>query len=328
MDYIINGSNKVINGIGTLGGKAVDAFDIITKGPSKLWNQLKKSLNFKDTFPTFANQWAGGKGVVSWAKNKAVDYFGSLFDGFGGGDSAAPVGSGVERWRSTVMKALSMNGLPTSANYVNAWLRQIKSESGGNPHAIQSSGVKDVNYYSGQLARGLVQVIPPTFSAFSFPGHKNWKNGLDSLLAGMNYAKSRYGSNMLKYIGHGHGYENGGIITKEHLAMVGEGNKPEAIIPLSPNKRSRALELLAAVSSKILGDPAKTGSSDNSLIFSLLKKQDDQIALLQQQNGILSKILAKDNNTYLDGKALYNNNKKYSQSETKIRNMAKGVNSL
>ncbi|MBD8589201.1 phage tail tape measure protein [Peribacillus simplex] len=326
MDFIINGSNKVLDGIGTLGGKAVDAFDIITKGPSKLWNQLKKSLNFKDTFPTFANQWAGGKGVVSWAKNKAVDYFGSLFDGFGGGGSAAPVGSGVERWRSTVMKALSMNGLPTSANYVNAWLRQIKSESGGNEKAIQSTAVKDINYYTGNLARGLVQVIPPTFRSFAFPGHTNQMNGLDSLLAGMNYAKSRYGSNMLKYIGHGHGYENGGIITKEHLAMVGEGNKPEAIIPLSPDKRSRALDLLAAVSSKILGDPS--GSNDNSLIFSLLKKQDTQIELLQQQLGLLSKILLKDTNTYLDGKALYNNNKKHSQSEMKIRNIAKGVTSI
>ncbi|QOS90217.1 phage tail tape measure protein [Peribacillus sp. JNUCC41] len=325
MDYIINGSNKVLNGIGTLGGKAVDAFDIITKGPSKLWNQLKESLNYKDTFPTFANQWAGGKGVVSWAKNKAVDYFGSLFDGFGGVDNAAPVGSGVERWRGTVIKALGMNGLPTSANYVNAWLRQIKSESGGNEKAIQSTAVKDVNYYSGQLARGLVQVIPPTFRSFAFPGHTNQMNGLDSLLAGMNYAKSRYGANMLKYIGHGHGYENGGIITKEHLAMVGEGNKPEAIIPLSPNKRSRALELLAAVSSKIFGDPTKTSNNDNNLIFSLLKKQDTQIELLQQQIGLLSKILLKDNNTYLDGKELYNATKKQQNKEDTLFKLAKGL---
>ncbi|MET1177569.1 phage tail tape measure protein [Peribacillus simplex] len=325
MDYIINGSNKVLNGIGTLGGKAVDAFDIITKGPSKLWNQLKESLNYKDTFPTFANQWAGGKGIVSWAKNKAVDYFGSLFDGFGGSDAAAPVGSGVERWRGTVIKALGMNSLPTSANYVNAWLRQIKSESGGNEKAIQSTAVKDINYYTGNLARGLVQVIPPTFRSFAFPGHANQMNGLDSLLAGMNYAKSRYGANMLKYIGHGHGYENGGIITKEHLAMVGEGNKPEAIIPLSPNKRSRALELLAAVSSKIFGDPTKTSNNDNSLTFSLLKKQDTQIELLQQQLGLLSKILLKDNNTYLDGKDLYNATKKQQNKEDTLFKLAKGL---
>ncbi|WMX57453.1 phage tail tape measure protein [Peribacillus sp. R9-11] len=327
MDYIINGSNKVVNGIGTLGGKAVDAFDIITKGPSKLWSSLTKSLNYKDTFPDFANLWAGGKGVVPWAKNQAMDYFSSLFDGFGGGfdGSMGPVGSGVERWRGTVMKSLGMNGLPVTAAYVNAWLRQIKSESGGNPHAIQSSGVKDVNYYSGNLARGLVQVIPPTFRSFAFPGHKNQMNGLDSLLAGMNYAKSRYGSNMLKYIGHGHGYENGGIITKEHLAMVGEGNKPEAIIPLSPNKRSRALELLAAVSSKIFGDPSKTSNNDNSLIFSLLKKQDTQIELLQQQLGLLSKILLKDNNTYIDGKEIHNAAKKQQNKENTLFKLAKGV---
>ncbi|MDQ7860618.1 hypothetical protein RCO48_04645 [Peribacillus frigoritolerans] len=112
-----------------------------------------------------------------------MDYFGSLFDGFGGGGSAAPVGSGVERWRDTVMKALSMNGLPTSANYVNAWLRQIKSESGGNEKAIQSTAVKDINYYTGNLARGLVQVIPPTFRSFAFPGHTNQMNGFRQLIS-------------------------------------------------------------------------------------------------------------------------------------------------
>jgi SLT domain-containing protein len=159
----------------------------------------------------------------------------------GGGNN--PVGAGVERWRGTVMQALAMNGLPTSGAYVNAWLRQIKSESGGNPSAVQSTAVKDINYYTGNLARGLVQVIPPTFRAFAFPGHGNQMNGLDSLLAGMNYAKSRYGAaSMLKYVGHGHGYAKGGVIDREQVATVGEGGKKEIIIPLEQH-RGRALSL-------------------------------------------------------------------------------------
>lgn len=38
-------------------------------------------------------------------------------------------------------------------------------------------------------------------------------------------------------------YAEGGFITEEQVAMVGEQNKPEVIIPLSASKRSRALDL-------------------------------------------------------------------------------------
>ena len=37
------------------------------------------------------------------------------------------------------------------------------------------------------------------------------------------------------------GYEKGGFVDKEHLAMVGEGNKPEVIIPLTKPDRAKSL---------------------------------------------------------------------------------------
>lgn len=46
------------------------------------------------------------------------------------------------------------------------------------------------------------------------------------------------------------GYANGGLVTKEQLARVGEGNNPEMIIPLSPLKRPRALQLTQQVIGK------------------------------------------------------------------------------
>jgi tape measure domain-containing protein len=135
--------------------------------------------------------------VVNWAKDKL-----SLFG------SASPTGSGVNRWAPVVRQALAMNHLPTSGAYISAWLRQIQSESGGNPRAIQGN-IGDINNVTGDLAKGLVQVIGATFRAYSFPGHKNVFNGLDNLLAGINYAKHTY-PNMLAVIGHGHGYDAGG----------------------------------------------------------------------------------------------------------------------
>lgn len=144
---------------------------------------------------------------------------GDIFKGTSNHSSSSnPGGAGVERWRSYVKKALSANGLPTSAAYVNAWLAQINTESGGNPSAV---GGNDGIIAEGN-ATGLLQTKPGTFAANAFPGHGNIMNGYDNILAAIRYAKGRYGSNMLGVIGHGHGYANGGEVDKPTLAWIGE----------------------------------------------------------------------------------------------------------
>ncbi|WP_035053106.1 peptidoglycan DD-metalloendopeptidase family protein [Carnobacterium pleistocenium] len=159
-----------------------------------------------------------------------------------GGESNSPQGSGVARWTSTIKRALSMNGLPSTALYTNAWLKQVQSESGGNEKAIQGN-IGDINNKTGDLAKGLLQTISSTFNAYKHKGHNNIFNGYDNSLAAINYAKSRYGAKkMLNVIGHGHGYENGGLISEEQMIRVGEGNNDEMVIPLT--KPSRALELI------------------------------------------------------------------------------------
>lgn len=224
-----------------------DYFDWMFKGSKHFLGKTFEKFNLKDSMiPRWMNKLSGNP--ISSMINMGSNWVKGLMDKFtlgGGGSSNNPVDAGVERWRSTVIKALSMNGLPTAKAYQDAWLRQIKSESGGNPHAIQSSGVKDVNYYSGNLARGLVQVIPPTFAAYAHPGHKNWKNGLDSLLAGMNYAKSRYGSNLLGVIGHGHGYATGGVIDRPQMAALGENGWKEWVLTSEPKYRKNNIGMWA-----------------------------------------------------------------------------------
>ncbi len=161
-----------------------------------------------------------------------------------GGDSVG--GSGVERWRPYVKRALKMNNLPTSSAYVDAWMRQIQTESGGNPLAIGGNdGLADGN------ATGLLQTKPGTFAANAFSGYGNIMSGFDNILAAINYAKKRYGSGMLGVIGRGHGYANGGIVNQHQIAEIAEGNKPEIIIPLDKAKRSRAMQLLAIAQDKL-----------------------------------------------------------------------------
>lgn len=159
-----------------------------------------------------------GIGVGQVGVDGIVDWLTQLFGGGGSNDSGGSSSKPAEQWRSTVIEALKRVGLPTSSDYVNAWIRQIASESGGNPNAVQGN-IGDINNATGDIAKGLVQVIGSTFAAYRDPSLPNDRfNPLASLVAGMRYAKARYGaSGMLGAIGHGHGYSEGGRVAKASL---------------------------------------------------------------------------------------------------------------
>lgn len=196
-----------------------------------------------------------------------------------GGSEGAPSGDGVGRWRSQVKQALEANGLSTSASMVNKILRQINTESSGNEKAVQ--GVHDINS-GGNEARGLMQTVPGTFNAYKHKGHGDIMNGYDNLLAALAYAKDRYGSG-LSALGNGHGYANGGLITKHQIAEIGEGNKPEMIIPLDGMKSSRGFELLGKTAVAMAArDNLASQSTDNGGLEKLEAKFDSMIQLLGQ----------------------------------------------
>ena len=146
-----------------------------------------------------------------------------------------------------------------------------------------------------------MQVIDPTFKAYAMPGfNSNIYDPLSNILASIKYALATYGSLTNAY--RGVGYEHGGIITKQHMAMVGEGNKEEVVIPLTGSglKRSRAMQLLAYASAKLnkQSQPTVTAETNGNTDLGLV------VALLQQQNELLQAILAKNTNVLIDGTKL------------------------
>lgn len=218
-------------------------------------------------------------GMFEWIKKT----LGPLLSPPGGGEDG-PQGTGVSRWRESVVRALKANGLPATNEYVGAWLRQIQSESSGNPNAVQG-GYVDINTLTGDLAKGLVQTTSSTFNSFKHKGHGNIFNGYDNLLAGIAYAKSRYGSNMLSVIGHGHGYANGGLVHKNGVYELAEGDMPEYVIPTDIAKRGRAWQLLTEAVARFAGDAPQDNhdnTSDRERVSVLESKLDVMIDLLGQ----------------------------------------------
>ncbi len=298
-----------------------DVTSVISKGPKGVVEAIYNGLGLDDLendFPPVVTRMA--KGSAQTAQDNFVKFLQSFFkkaESDAGGSQGSPSGSGVQRWAGQVKQALAANGLSTSQDMIDRVLRQISSESSGNEKAVQGN-IGDINNITGDLAKGLMQTISSTFNANKFPGHGDIFNGYDNLLAALNYAKKTYGPS-LSFLGNGHGYENGGIINAHGFYEIAEGNRPEMVIPLDPQKKSRATQLLnqaSQVVNKNNGYNSLESLSTFAPIVSLLTQLNDSVEDIKK-NPILAyamidgkmatNLLAKDMNIALKNEENKNN---------------------
>ena len=196
-----------------------------------------------------------------------------------------PGGAGVERWRPYIIRAFKELGVAPAEWKVAKLLRQIQTESGGDPHAFQH-GYVDANT-GGNEARGLLQFAGSTWRADALPGHTDWRNGYNEILAAIAVLE-RGGEGGWGNVGNGHGWANGGLISTHGMYEVGEGNNPEMIIPLTASKRGRAYQLLSEVMAQFKHEdgPAQPTRDDQSIsqkeFRSLESKLDQLISGVQQ----------------------------------------------
>lgn len=225
-----------------------------------------------------------------------------------------PQGGSVERWRSYVERALKANGIEPTAFRVSKILATIKRESNGDPNAQNNW---DSNAMAGHPSIGLMQTIGPTFEAYKHAGHNNIRNGYDNLLAAINYIKHRYGTSDAAFNRvAAYGYANGGLVSKNGVYELAEGNMPEYVIPTDIAKRGRAWQLLTEAVARFAGEaPAErqTGTSESSLV-KLEAKFDTVI-------GLLSQLVSKGdrpivNHNLIDGRSVSNSLAPYMHEAT------------
>lgn len=178
--------------------------------------------------------------------------------------------------------------------------------TGSHKHWMEQAGIpkswyEDLNWIINHESGWRVNATNPGSGAYgipqSLPGNKmasagkDWRTNPITQLKWMHsYVKGRYGNaSNAKHFWQTHNwYANGGFVTQEQIAHIAEGNRPEAIIPLT--NRTRAMQILAQVRDKYglsAGNVVLSGGNqDNTDLSNLERKFDTVISLLGQIAGL------------------------------------------
>ena len=272
-------------------GKIDDVGKIISEGADKVVKSLFHSLGWDSLYKAMTSDLTQYtiEGTGKQIKDAAIDKLNSLFgkyeDAHGGGAGVSygnannPGGAGVQRWAPVIDDAAKQMGVSLADWQKQKLLRQIATESGGNPTIPQQ--ISDQNSAAGHPAFGLLQFVPSTFASWSLPGHNNIASGEDQIMAAIN-ALNHGGEGGWGNIGDGHGWRNGGLVLSHQFGEIGEEG-PEMVIPLTPLRRSRGYELLGKVVSMF--------ASEDHSNQSISTTSDDRVEQLLAQNNELMKML-------------------------------------
>lgn len=180
-----------------------------------------------------------------------------------------------------------------SEHDIDRLYHQAQTESGVN--AGQNGGYDD--HDGTGLPIGLFQFKLGTWGAAirHLPAnHHNIHSALDQIMAVLADTTWRSDIEQLgeKRGWSPHGYAYGGLVSQHGLYEVAENNNPEMIVPLDPNKRGRAYELLTQVLAKFKDeDTNEISSGSNQQVQNLGRKFDALLAQNQQLINLVDKLI-------------------------------------
>lgn len=256
-------------GIGDFFGGAWAKFKDFTGNIADYISDPKKLIQMAiDKFTDFSGYLEPGlsmaKNAVGGTVDIATKFIKDKLKDFGGSVNYK-ASAGVEQWRATAKKALELTNQFTEAN-LNRLLMQMKSESGGNPNAINNW---DINAKMGIPSKGLMQVIDPTFRAYAMKGFdKNIYDPMSNILAAIRYTLARYGS--LERGWKGHGYANGGFPKVGEMFYARESG-PELVGKIG--NRSAVVNNQQIVDS-VSNGVSRANDETNSLLRTIIEYQE------------------------------------------------------
>ena len=190
------------------GGGGASIFSIVDSLVNEKWEPVQAKVEAAN-FPGLVGQELPGA-AAGKLKEAFDNKVGKLMEEMGGD----PGGSGAERWRPMMIRALRAQGLGHWADnpaIVDRFIRQIQTESGGDPGIAQQ--IVDVNGTGESAGVGLGQMIPTTWAANRDPNLPDDRRNPWAMTNAMaRYVRNRYGENGYMSIGNGIGYDSGGIL--------------------------------------------------------------------------------------------------------------------
>lgn len=218
-----------------------EAFDLIGKGASEIWDWLKEKTgldNMLNSQPSFGGVKRTTHGTFDYAKDAVGKFIKKMADKFMetvGGGSVSP---------ELIKTAAKLMHVDVSAGDISHIMNVIQHESGGRSNAVNNW---DSNAAKGTPSKGILQFIEPTFMHYAMPGHTNILNPLDQLLAMFNDSTWRSDLTLGGWGPTGsRRYANGGWADK--LSIFGEvpGEPEVAINPKRDTSEGHIAEAIEA----------------------------------------------------------------------------------
>src|SRR5699024_1734011 len=211
--------------------------------------QVNKGKGFRNNHPDSINP-------LDWVKE-------AMAAGGAGGKGAAYA-------RKIIKQAQNiLGGRYKSPAITEHMMKLAKRESNFDPKAVNNW---DSNAQRGTPSKGMFQMIEPTFRANAKSGYTNFSNPLHQAISDLQYIVRTYGWGGFPRAAAA-AYANGGISSTHKIAQISEGNKAEAILPLT--QRTRAIQLTEQIMDYLGMDTGKsnvTVNNDTSLMEKLLKQ--------------------------------------------------------
>lgn len=302
-----------------------------------IWDYAKNPMKIvKDVVNSTLKPILGtmSKAPLSIAKGAVNTTFGSMGKWIKGifeenGGTSGNVTGGAKAWIPNIRKAAKRMNVDLTPFGMESILKRITKESNGSASIVNNW---DSNAKAGTPSKGLLQYIQPTLNSWVPKGVKpDLGNGYTQLLAMFNDSNWLRDINMPK----GWGptgikrYANGGFINKHQIAEIGEEGE-EVIIPLGLNRRDRAIQLLHKTMDR-LGVSRDSGNSivqkggNTNNATTVVNDNSELVALLTQQNSLLTQLVKKDTSIQLDGKTIAESTNQYQKKTSQKLNIARGT---